>query len=76
MAVWSGQLAARMFSLFQTLALHDINPRVWLQAYLEACAEAGGKAPENLENFLPQKRSSERKRVWQTASPPKPVNTS
>jgi transposase len=37
-SLWSGQLAAMLFSLFQTLALWDINPRVWLEAYLQACA--------------------------------------
>ncbi len=42
-AVWAGRLAAMMFSLFQTLTLWNINPRLWLTAYLEACATAGGK---------------------------------
>jgi transposase len=76
MAVWSGQLAAMMFSLFQTLALHNLNPRLWLQAYLEACAQAQGKAPENLDDFLPWKMSAEQKRLFQAVSPPKPANTS
>jgi transposase len=52
-AVWSGRLAAMLFSLFQTLSLWGINPRLWLTAYLTACAEAGGKAPEDLPAFLP-----------------------
>ena len=46
-AVWSGRLAAMLFSLFQTLALWGINPRLWLTAYLTACAEAGGQAPRS-----------------------------
>ncbi len=29
-ALWSGQLAAKLFSLFATLALWQINPRKWL----------------------------------------------
>ena len=42
-AEWSGRLAAILFSLFQTLALAHLNPRLWLTAYLEACAAAGGR---------------------------------
>ena len=33
-SLWSGRLAAMLFSLFQTLALWGINPRAWLTAYL------------------------------------------
>ena len=42
-SLWSGRLAAMMFSLFQTLCLWGLNPRLWLTAYLEACAQAGGR---------------------------------
>src|SRR5262249_55187443 len=52
-AVWSGRLAAMLFSLFQTLALWGLNPRVWLTAYLTACANAGGQAPAQPEALLP-----------------------
>jgi len=58
-ALWSGKLAAMLFSLFATLKLHGINPRRWLTAYLEACAAAGGKAPENAADFLPWNMSEE-----------------
>ena len=44
-AQWSGRLAAILFSLFQTLALGRLNPRLWLTAYLEACAATGGRTP-------------------------------
>src|SRR5471030_1937584 len=37
-AIWAGQLATTLFSLFQTLALWNINPRMWLRGYLEGCA--------------------------------------
>ena len=43
-SLWSGRLAAMMFSLFQTLCLWGLNPRLWLTAYLEAYAQAGGRA--------------------------------
>ncbi|MDY0220574.1 MAG: transposase [Desulfobacterium sp.] len=50
---WSSQLAAIMFSIFQTLGLWDINSNHWLRAYLTACAENHGKALEDLSDFLP-----------------------
>lgn len=52
-SLWSAQLAAMLFSILQTLALWGINPRAWLTAYLNACAEAGGQAPSELAAFLP-----------------------
>jgi transposase len=63
-ALWAGQLAAMMFSLFQTLTLWNINPRLWLTAYLQACASAGGQAPADLERFLPWNLTAERRREW------------
>jgi len=63
-AVWAGRLAAMMFSLFGTLTLWNINPRLWLTAYLEACATAGGKAPANLASFLPWNLTEERRKDW------------
>ena len=44
-AVWSGRLAAMLFSLFQTLALWGINPRAWLTAYLTALRGGGWPGP-------------------------------
>jgi transposase len=52
-AVWSGQLAARLFSLFETLKLWDINAQPWLTSYLTACADNGGRAPQDLRPWLP-----------------------
>jgi transposase len=63
-AVWAGELAAMLFSVFQTLSLWDMNPRVWLTAYLRACAKAGGKAPAALEDFLPWKMSEQKRKEW------------
>jgi transposase len=63
-SVWSGQLAAMQFSLFQTLCVWDLNPRLWLTAYLTACAEAGGRAPENVDRFLPWNLNPEQRRAW------------
>ena len=63
-SVWSGRLAAMLFSLFQTLSLWGLNPRSWLTAYLTACAEAGGQAPAPPEALLPWNLSAEQRRAW------------
>lgn len=52
-SVWSAELAAIMFTLFQTYVLWDINPRHLLTSYLTACADNGGRAPPDLAPFLP-----------------------
>ena len=52
-AEWSGQLAATMYGLLMTLKLWKINPRIWLGAYLQACADNGGRVPCDLAAFLP-----------------------
>jgi transposase len=63
-AVWSGRMAAMLFSLFQTLALWGLNPRLWLTAYLTACAESGGQAPAKPEALLPWNLAEEQRRAW------------
>lgn len=75
-AVWAGRLAAMMFSLLQTLCLGGLNPRAWLTAYLTACAEAGGKCPENGERFLPWNLSEEESRQWSLVGGKEQANTS
>jgi transposase len=63
-SLWSGQLAAMLFSLFQTLALWNINPRVWLMEYLQACARAGGQAPKDVAPFLPWNMPEQQRKEW------------
>jgi transposase len=75
-SVWSGRLAAMMFSLFQTLCLWDLNPRLWLSAYLQACAESGGRVPENMAGFLPWNLSPEQRRAWGCAEEVGPTDSS
>jgi transposase len=62
-AIWSGQLAAILFSIFQSLALWNINPRLWLTAFLEACAVNQGNPPENIHSFLPWNMSQEQRKA-------------
>ncbi len=66
-AVWAGRLAAMLFSVLQTLCLWRLNPRLWLTAYLTACAEAGGEAPEDGQRFLPWNLSDEQQGRWSMA---------
>jgi transposase len=78
-AVWSGRLAAMLFSLFQTLCLWKINPRSWLQAYLQACAEAGGRPPTDWQRYLPWNCSADQREKWfwpEEQPPTPPVDTS
>jgi len=60
-AEWAGRLATMMFSLLATLKLWKINPRLWLQWYLQSCASEGGKPPADIEPFLPWNLSQERR---------------
>lgn len=69
-AVWSGQLAAMLFSLLETLRLWDLNPRPWLTAYLTACAAAGGRAPQDVSGYLPWNLSAEQRAAWSLSRPP------
>ena len=64
-ALWSGQLAASLFSIFATLELWNVNPEKWLLGYLGACAENQGQAPADIAAFLPWNTA--------TASPPEKV---
>lgn len=54
-SVWSGQLMAMLMTLFQTLALHGVDDRNYLIAYLEACAQNQGRVPSDLTPWLPWK---------------------
>jgi transposase len=63
-ALWSGQLLVQMLSLLATLKLWGLNPRLWLTAYLEACAQAGGCDPAEPCRWLPWNLSKEQQRAW------------
>jgi len=68
-SIWSAELAAMLFSIFQTLELWEIPQRSWLTGYLQACAENGGKAPSNIDAFLPWSMA-DAPRAKQSRSPP------
>jgi len=60
-AIWSGHFAAMMFSIFQTLLLWNINPRLWLTEYFEDCAKRGGRPPPDVSKYLPWNLSGRKK---------------
>ena len=49
-----------MYSVLGTLAPGGIDPLRWLEAWLAACAERGGRAPEE---WLPWPMGAERRRA-------------
>jgi transposase len=52
-SLWSAELAAFLFSLFQTIELWKVPIRPWLNGYLQACANNDGKPPADITPFLP-----------------------
>jgi transposase len=79
---WSGQLTATMLSVLMTAKLWKLNPRTWLTAYLQACAENGNRAPPDLRRFLPWAMNAEQIAAMRSArvkthrSKPAAVDTS
>lgn len=75
-ALWSGRLAAALFSILATLQLWQINPRLWLTWYLQSCAEAGGQVPNDIEPFLPWNLSEDLRTKLQSGMPTHKPDTS
>jgi transposase len=72
-AVWSGRLAAMLFSLFQTMQLSGLLISKWLTAYLSACAQVGGKPPPNPHSYLPWNMTPEQRCLFEPpTSKPEP----
>jgi transposase len=72
-ALWSVQLAAAMYSLVATLRLWQINPRLWLTAYFQACAANGGQVPAEPERFLPWNLSAEQLQAFRESPTDLPI---
>ena len=75
-ALWSGRLAAVLFSILATLKLWRINPRLWLDWYLRSCAEAGSQAPTDIEPFLPWNLSEDKRAQLRLGMPSQQPDTS
>ena len=64
---------ARSNAPTSVLALRRLpHPRTWLTEYLHACADAGGRVPEDFQRFLPWNRREAR---VPRASPAKVVDS-
>jgi transposase len=68
-ALWSGRLAAMLFSLFQTLQVWGMDAAKWLTAYLSACAKAGGKPPPHSHLYLPWNMTLQEREHLRVAKP-------
>jgi transposase len=75
-SLWSGRLAAALFSILATLKLWQINPRLWLQWYLQSCAEVGGQSPKDIEPFLPWNLSEDMRAKLSLTAPEQKNDTS
>jgi transposase len=60
-SLWSGRLAAMLFSLFATLNMAGLNVRTWLTDYLTTCAANGGRPPSDVSPFLPWTMPAEKR---------------
>jgi hypothetical protein len=59
---WSGQLAAKLLTMFHTWLINGLNPETLLEAFLDAQSKLGSNV--NLDEFLPWKMSAARKRQF------------
>ena len=58
---WAGNLAAKLFSIFQTWLINGLDPQALLLDYFNECSKTPGKAPPSLSQFLPWSMSADRK---------------
>ena len=58
---WSGEFAAKMFSIIQTWLINGLDPQRMLLDYFDECSKTPGRAPPNVSEFLPWSMSAERK---------------
>jgi transposase len=71
-SLWSGRLAAMLFSLFQTLQVWGMDTGKWLTAYLSACAKAGGRPPPDPHLYLPWNMTPQQRDNLSVAKPKSP----
>jgi transposase len=71
-ALWSGRLAAMLFSLFQTLQVWGMDTGKWLTVYLSACAKAGGEPPQDPHLYLPWNMTAQQRENLSVAKPKPP----
>jgi len=60
-APWAGQLAAKVFSIFQTWLINGLNPKALLLDYFNECSKTPGKPPPDVSQFMPWTMTEERR---------------
>jgi transposase len=73
-SLWSGRLAAMLFSLFQTLRLWHMDVGKWLTAYLSECAKANGQPPPDPTFYLPWNMTAQERERFRVALPKPPTS--
>ncbi|MCY4463361.1 MAG: transposase, partial [Albidovulum sp.] len=58
-------MSAVMYSVLGTVARNGLDILRWLRAWLDACAENGGRPPADLSPWLPWSMSEERRRAFE-----------
>lgn len=71
-SLWSGRLAAMLFSLFQTLQVWKMDTGKWLTEYLSACANARGQPPPDPQRYLPWNMTAPQRERLSVAKPNSP----
>lgn len=60
---WSGEFAAKLFSIFQTWLINGLNPEALLADFFEEVSKSG-KPPPTLDQYLPWKMTPDRKQLF------------
>jgi transposase len=61
---WAGNLAAKLFGIFQTWLINGLDPQALLLEYFNECSKTPGRAPPDVSQFLPWTMSEERKQCF------------
>ena len=59
---WSGEMCAKVCSLFQTWLINGLDPQALLRHYFDECAQNDSKPPPNTDQFLPWKMTEIQKK--------------
>ncbi len=72
--LWSARLAAMLWTILATADRNELNPLTYLTAYLQACADNGGRplSGSELDRFLPWALAPEDRAAWSRPLPPEP----
>jgi len=68
-SVWSAALAANLLSIVMTARAWQLPVRRWLSEYLQACAQGGSRAPDDLAPFIPWRMGEQRLAVLRRLGP-------